>query len=123
MMPEKWRYLILGILSGVFLSSLFFLFIFRHPSRSNLVPYATSTAARNQEEDNLSHDIPCKIDLNHATLEELTSLPSIGEVKAKAILEFRLKYGDFQTIDELLYIPGIGESVFKSSQDDICATR
>ena len=123
MMPEKWRYLILGILSGVFLSSLLFLFILRHPSRSTLVPYATSTTDLNQEEGNLSQNFPCKIDLNHATLEELTSLPSIGEVKAKAILEFRLKYGDFQTIDELLYIPGIGESVLKSIQDDICVTQ
>ena len=123
MMPEKWRYLIVGVLSGVFLSSLIFILIFRHPSSPALTPFVTSTVGPIQEANMLLPNIPCKIDLNNTTVEELSSLPSIGEIKAKAILEFRMKYGDFQAVEELLYVPGIGESVLKTIQDDLCVTR
>jgi len=54
-----------------------------------------------------------KLDINLASLEELTSLPGIGDVKAKNIIDFREKYGNFISIDELLYVPGIGESLFQ----------
>lgn len=55
-----------------------------------------------------------KIDLNNCDLQILMTLPNIGETKARAIIQFRDKYGDFENINELLYVPGIGESVFDS---------
>ena len=41
------------------------------------------------------------------------SLPSIGEVKAKAIIDFRTKNGPFKTIDELEKIKGIGPVILE----------
>lgn len=53
------------------------------------------------------------ISLNKATLEELTSVPGLGESKAKSILEYRSLNNGFKTIDELLNVSGIGEKVFE----------
>ncbi|MCX7956519.1 MAG: helix-hairpin-helix domain-containing protein [Endomicrobia bacterium] len=47
------------------------------------------------------------IDINTATKEDLMDLPGIGEKIAEAIIEYRRKYGNFNSIYELLYIPGI----------------
>lgn len=51
------------------------------------------------------------VNLNTATADELEQLPGIGPQKASAIVTYRETYGDFQTISDLLYVPGIGQSI------------
>jgi|Deesub1362A_J573_1020465.scaffolds.fasta_scaffold03600_1 competence protein ComEA len=48
------------------------------------------------------------IDINQAPAEELETLPGIGPVLAANIIEFRRRNGPFQTVDQLLDVPGIG---------------
>jgi competence ComEA-like helix-hairpin-helix protein len=48
------------------------------------------------------------IDANRAGWEALALLPGIGPVKAKAIVETRLRFGGFQDIGDLRKVPGIG---------------
>ncbi|WP_036224928.1 ComEA family DNA-binding protein [Mesoaciditoga lauensis] len=48
------------------------------------------------------------VDINHATVEELSTLPYIGPVKAKAIVEYRKEHGFFSDIMELQNVKGIG---------------
>jgi len=50
-----------------------------------------------------------KINVNLATEEELTMLPGIGKETAKRIIEYRTKYGIFDSLDELTKVKGIGE--------------
>ncbi len=52
------------------------------------------------------------ININIATINELTSLPGIGEAKAKNIISYREKNGSFKSIDEIKNVSGIGEDVF-----------
>lgn len=52
------------------------------------------------------------ININTATLEELETLPSIGEVRAQAIIAYREEHGGFRTTDELMEVSGIGEKIF-----------
>jgi competence ComEA-like helix-hairpin-helix protein len=51
---------------------------------------------------------PSPIDVNTATVSELTALPGIGEKRARAIVEAREQRGGFKTVDELVEVRGIG---------------
>jgi comEA protein len=57
---------------------------------------------------NQSDSNPGKVNINKASMDELMTLPFIGEVKAKAIIDYRSKQGPFKSIDELDNIKGIG---------------
>lgn len=54
-----------------------------------------------------------KVDLNQATLQQLCTLPGIGEVKAEAIISYRTQHGGFRDIDEVKKVTGIGEATFQ----------
>lgn len=58
-----------------------------------------------------------KISINQATIEELDSLPGIGLTKAEAIIEYRNKNGEFKNIEELMFVSGIGSSLFDQIKD------
>ena len=49
------------------------------------------------------------VDLNTATLEELCTLPGIGEVLAERIVAYREAHGPFPSVDALDHVDGIGE--------------
>lgn len=48
------------------------------------------------------------LNINSATLEELTTLPGIGETLAQRILDYRQNHGAFSSPEELLNVEGIG---------------
>lgn len=52
------------------------------------------------------------IDINNAVAGELMELPGIGQAKADSIIAYREASGGFQTIDELMKVPGIKEGLF-----------
>ena len=54
-----------------------------------------------------------RININTATAQELTSIPGIGEITAQRIVEYRMKYGKFYSLNDLLHIKGIGESTLE----------
>lgn len=50
-----------------------------------------------------------KINVNTATQEELQSLSGIGASTAAAIVNYREQMGEFDSLDSLLEVKGIGE--------------
>lgn len=60
-----------------------------------------------------------KISINTATLEELMTLSGIGESKAKDIINYRETNGPFTSIEDLLKIKGIGESILAKIKENI----
>lgn len=61
-----------------------------------------------------------KVNLNSADAATLQrELSGIGEVKAKAIVAYRDTNGDFASVDELLEVKGIGESILEKNRDKL----
>ncbi len=54
-----------------------------------------------------------KININYAADWLLQALPGIGEVRAKAIIEYRQQNGLFRNITELTQVPGITSALFE----------
>ena len=53
------------------------------------------------------------VDINKATEGELTTLPGIGQNKARQIVEYRQSNGAFTSIDDIKNVSGIGDGIFK----------
>ncbi len=53
------------------------------------------------------------ININTATVAQLTKLPGIGPKKAKRIIETRKKLGGFKRIEDIMKVKGIGERTFQ----------
>jgi competence protein ComEA len=58
-----------------------------------------------------------RININTATAPELVQLPGIGPALAESIIEFREANGPFQSIDDLVNVPGIGEAKLNNLRD------
>ena len=52
---------------------------------------------------------PTVLNLNTATVEELTTLPGIGPVLAQRIVDFRTANGPFASVEQLTDVEGVGE--------------
>lgn len=61
----------------------------------------------NKEESSL-------VNINTASIEELQTLSGIGESKAKKIIEYREKNGNFKNIEDIKNVEGIGESLYET---------
>lgn len=60
-----------------------------------------------------------RININMASLEELMTLPGIGQSKASAIIDYRESNGKFGSVEDIMNIEGIKEGVFNKIKDKI----
>jgi competence protein ComEA len=66
--------------------------------------------------DNESVIVTQMVSINHADLNQLSTLRGIGEKKAMAILNYRQKNGKFDSIDALLNVKGIGQKILNDNK-------
>lgn len=59
------------------------------------------------------------VNLNTANLSQLDSLPGIGPVTAKKILDYRDQNGSFAVKEDLLKVPGVGQKLFDQVKESI----
>ena len=52
------------------------------------------------------------ININKANLETLITLPGIGDILGQRIIDYRAEFGEFLTIEEIMNVSGIKESVY-----------
>jgi len=59
------------------------------------------------------------VNINTASVEQLTELNGIGEAKAKAIVAYRDEHGAFKSVDQLANVKGIGLKTVEKNRDMI----
>lgn len=59
------------------------------------------------------------VNINLATKEELMTISGIGETRAQAIIDYRENVGDFEKIEDITKVKGIGKSSFEKIKDKI----
>lgn len=72
-----------------------------------------------EQSDPSSQSDEAMISINSATIEQLQTLSGIGYEKAKGIVSYREEHGNFQKIDDLKNVNGIGEAIFDKIKNHI----
>ena len=61
-----------------------------------------------------------KVNINTAKQTELETLSGIGPSTALKIINYREENGEYETIEDLKNVPGIGEAKFENIKESIC---
>src|SRR3989442_1542777 len=84
----------------------------RHENLAKTEAAASSTSRSGKNQ-------PC-VNLNQATADELKTLPGVGEVTAKRIIDYRQRNGRFRRPEEIIIIQGFSEKKYRAIADLIC---
>ena len=60
-----------------------------------------------------------KININTASIKDLQTLNGIGESKAKAIVDYRTKNGNYKSIEDIKKVTGISETIYAKIKENI----
>jgi competence protein ComEA len=60
-----------------------------------------------------------KININTATADELTVLKYVGEVLSQRIVEYREEQGAFESPEDIMKVPGVGQRIYEANKDII----
>ena len=82
---------------------------------TSVVPSSNSNTAINNNDSCISN----KVNINTASIEELTTLNGVGEAKAQKILEYRQVNGSFKSIEDIKNVSGIGDAFYDKIKDYI----
>lgn len=87
-------------------------FIERNEVNAVEAPVIENEPSENEEE--------LMININTANVFELQLLDGIGEKTAERIVAYRNENGDFEVIEDLMRIDGIGKKKFEDVKEHIC---
>ena len=83
------------------------------------IPQPEQNKATSNKQTNTKRDKKTIVDINRATVEELTKLQGVGEGLAQRIVADRQKNGPFKTTEDLMRVSGIGQKKFDQLKDNI----
>lgn len=76
-------------------------------------PKADATQSVNAETLDITQEHIFPININTATVDELTMVNGIGDTKAKNIVAYREEHGPFNSVEELKEVDGIGDTLYE----------
>ena len=112
--PTRGELVLLG-LTAVFLCALAGL---SARDRAALEPGAVIETEITVPREEIAPDFP-PVNINTAGMEELDTLPGIGESLAGRIIAWREANGPFTSIEQIMEVSGIGEATFAELRDRV----
>ncbi len=88
------------------------------PGDQPATPSATGTATGTQAGSSTAQG--GIVNINTADVDELKTLPGVGEATAQAIVDEREQSGPFASVEDIMRVSGIGEKKFAKLQGLIC---
>ena len=118
-MDQKWLlvFATLAVLVGIVLGALFLIAPIWQPG----TPAAYTPALPQAETP--AESAPQLVDINTAGVEELSTLPGIGEGLAGRIVRYREANGAFESVEALTEVSGIGEKKLEELRDYITVSE
>ena len=58
------------------------------------------------------------VDINNASVKELTTLKGVGAKKAESIVSYRKKHC-FKKVDDVVHVKGLGKKFLKKNRDNM----
>lgn len=84
-------------------------------NNNDIINYQETT----NNDNKISDVVSGQISINNASKEELQSLSGVGESKAISIIKYREENGPFNTLEDIMNVSGIGNSLFEKIKDSI----
>jgi competence protein ComEA len=86
-------------------------------SSAAAAPTKTTTTTTTTADNSAAPAMGDKVDLNKATAKELMKVKGMGAARAKAIVMYRKKHGDFKSVDDLKEVKGFKKMNEKKMQE------
>ena len=83
-----------------------------------IVKNSTAYAPESDESASIEYSLS-KVNINTADARLLDTLDGIGQVTAERIITHRTKNGNFEVIEDIMKVEGIGEKTFDAIKEDI----
>ena len=77
----------------------------------SFTPAQAASAKASKNVNNVKQHVQL-ININRASVDQLSTLKGIGEKKAQAIVAFRTKNGNFKKVEDVMLVKGIGQKMF-----------
>lgn len=58
-----------------------------------------------------------KININRASVEELTELEGVGPGYAQKIVQYREEQGNFEKPEDIMKVKGVGQKIWEANKD------
>ncbi|MCD6045343.1 MAG: Competence protein ComEA helix-hairpin-helix repeat protein [Gammaproteobacteria bacterium] len=81
--------------------------------------YASAKAAADTAAQPITATTAAMVNINGATVDQLTEIKGLGPKKAQAIVDYRQKNGVFKSVEDLKNVPGISEKLFASIKPQV----
>lgn len=113
MKKATYALLIVAVMSFVFACGLL---VGRNMNRSSITVVPSTAGSVDSTDQEPAYK---KININTASVDELTVLPGIGRVLAQRIVDYRTTFGPFRTEVDLCNVEGIGQQKLSQLLDYI----